>query len=190
MAVATLCAAILFAVDPASEAVLEVIRWTARTSLVLFAFAYVARPAAVLWPSAATKRLLRERTWIGNGFAVSHLFHLGGIIAFAVTDWATFRAGRGPETLLAGAAYVLIVAMSITSIDRVRAALTRRAWDVLHRTGIHVVWVVFVGSYAKRLANGPFYPAALGVLVTIAAIRAAAWLRARRRTRTRASVAA
>jgi len=37
-----------------------VIRWTARTSLVLFVLAYVARPACQLLPSPTTKTLLAD----------------------------------------------------------------------------------------------------------------------------------
>src|SRR5689334_16347631 len=85
MAIATMCAGLALATHDAHY----IIRWTARTSLVLFALAYVARPATQLWPSAVTKRLLRERKWIGDGFAVSHLAHLAGIVALAVQDGTT-----------------------------------------------------------------------------------------------------
>ena len=186
MAVATMCAAVL----AVTHDIHAVVVWTARSSLVLFALTYVARPATVLWPRPVTKRLLRERKWLGDGFAVSHVFHLAAIIGYAATEWAAFRAGRGPEVIVAIVAYVLIFAMAITSIDRVRAAMSKRAWDVLHLAGLHLAWVVFVGSYAKRLKQGPFYPAAFGLLLAIAAIRAVAWLRARSKARARASVAA
>jgi hypothetical protein len=185
MAIATMCVALIFATNDAHD----VVRWTARTSLVLFALAYVARPATVLWPSPLTKRLLRERKWLGDGFAVSHLAHLAGIIAIAVEDWDAFIASRATSTLLAVAAYFVLFAMAITSIDRVRKAMSKRAWDVLHRTGMHLFWVVFIGSYARRL-DAPISVIASALLVAIAAIRVAAWLRARSRARARASVAA
>lgn len=186
MAIATMCAALMFATADAHY----VVRWTARTSLVLFALTYVARPAAVLWPRPGTKWLLRERKWLGDGFALSHVAHLAGIIAIAALDWDAFLADRNATTLLALVAFAVLFAMGITSIDRVRKAMSKRAWDVLHRTGIHLAWVVFVGSYAGRLKNGGISVAAMVVLVTIAAIRAAAWFRARSRARARVSVAA
>src|SRR5690606_34300250 len=111
-------------------------------------------------------------------------------VAIAIADWDAFIAERDATTLLALAAFVVLFAMAFTSIDRVRAAMSKRAWDTLHRTGIHLFWVVFVGSYAGRLAAGGVAVPAIGVLVTIAAIRFAAWLRARKRSRARASVAA
>ena len=186
MAIATMCAGLLFATHDAHY----VIRWTARTSLALFALAYFARPATVLWPSPLTKRLLRERKWIGDGFAVSHLAHLFAIIAVAVEDWDAFLADRTPSTLLALVAFGVIFAMAITSIDRIRKATSKRAWSALHRSGMHLVWVVFVGSYAGRLGTSVVGPVAMAVLVAIAGVRVAAWLRTRSRRRARVSVAA
>jgi sulfoxide reductase heme-binding subunit YedZ len=167
----------------------DVIIWTARTSLVLFALAYVARPANALWPSPTTKWLLRERKWLGDGFAVSHMYHLAAIIAYAYAEWDRFIGDRTKSTLLAVVAYFFVFAMVITSIDRVRKAMSKRAWNALHLTGMHLIWIVFVGSYAKRLGE-PLGPFATGLLAAIAVIRAAAWLRARSKARTRASVAA
>ena len=186
MAIATMCAALMFAThDPH-----YVIRWTARTSLLLFALAYVARPAVVLWPSPLTKRLLRERKWTGDGFAVSHLAHLFAIIAAAVADWDAFLAARDVTTLLALAAFAVIFAMAITSIDRIRKAMSKRSWNALHRTGMHLVWIVFVGSYAGRLTTSVVGPVAMALLVAIGGVRVAAWLRTRSKARARVSVAA
>src|SRR6476659_4668780 len=81
LALAAMCTALVATAGSADLAAHLVIRWTARTSFVLFALAYAARPAVQLWPGAATKRLLAERRWLGLGFAVSHAFHLAGIIA-------------------------------------------------------------------------------------------------------------
>jgi methionine sulfoxide reductase heme-binding subunit len=184
--IGTMCAGLLATTgDPR-----DVVIWTARTSFVLFVLAYLARPATVLWPSAVTKRLLRERKWIGDGFAVSHLYHLAAIIAVAAGGWDAFMAERDGGTLLAIAGYLLLFAMAITSIDRVRAAMSRRAWNALHRTGMHVLWIVFMGSYVKRFSTSGVAAAAVTVLAVIAGVRAAAWLRARSKARARASVAA
>ena len=190
MAIATMCATLLFLVDPFEEAVLEVIRWTARTSLVLFALAYVARPAAALWPGLATKRLLRERKWVGDGFAASHLAHLAGIIALAAQDWGTFLAGRDAATIVASLMFLILFAMAITSIDSVRRAISKRAWNALHRTGVHLAWIIFTVSYVGRLGSSPVWALPVAVLAGIAGIRLAAWQRARGKARARASVAA
>jgi DMSO/TMAO reductase YedYZ heme-binding membrane subunit len=186
MVIATMCAGLAFATSEAGA----VIRWTARTSLVLFALAYVARPATQLWPGPLTKRLLRERKWIGDGFAVSHVAHLGGIIVLAAADWDAFLAARDPGSIIATLMFLVLFAMAITSIDRVRRAMSRRAWNALHRTGIHLAWVIFTFSYVGRLALGPIWALPVAVLAAIAAVRVAAWLRSRRSARARVSVAA
>lgn len=186
LAIAAMCAAIALATgDPYA-----VIRWTARSSLVLFALAYVARPATQLWRSPLTKRLLAERKWIGDGFAVSHLAHFIAICAAAATDWQAFMAGRSAATLFALFVFAVLFAMAITSIDRVRKAMSRRAWNALHLTGMHLIWIVFVSSYAKRVAQTPILALPFGLLLAIASVRAAAWVRARGKARARASVAA
>jgi methionine sulfoxide reductase heme-binding subunit len=186
MLIATVSAALVFATNDAAY----VVRWTARTSLVLFALAYIARPAVSLWPNPTTKWLLRERKWLGDSFALSHVIHLGGIFALMIADWDTFLAGRNKTTWLAVFAYVVLFAMAITSIDRIRHAMSKRAWTALHRPGMHLFWIVFVGSYARRLSNGPIPIVGTVILLAIAGIRAAAWLRARSRARATGGVLA
>lgn len=175
IAIAGMCTALALATgDPH-----VVIRWTARTSLVLFALAYVARPATQLWPRSWSKRLLRERKWIGDGFAVSHLAHLIAILAIAQRDWAAFFRAQPATNLVAATMFVLLFAMAITSIDKIRKAMPRRAWLLLHRTGIHLAWIIFATTYVPRLTAGPIWGLPVLVLVGIAATRGAAWLRAR-----------
>lgn len=183
LAVAAMCAAIVATVEPAAPAV---VRWTARTSLALFALVYVARPATQLWPTPFTRGLLARRKWLGLAFATSHGFHLAGIIALGWPDLAGFFERRPPNPV-GVASFLLLAAMSVTSIDRVKAAMSRRAWKALHTTGIHVAWIVFAGTYARNLEARPGYAAPLALLVALAAVRAAAWVRHLRRPARRAA---
>jgi methionine sulfoxide reductase heme-binding subunit len=188
MVIATMCAGLAFATGDVGY----VIRWTARTSLVLFALAYVARPATQLWPAPLTKRLLRERKWIGDGFAVSHLAHLVAIGVLASQQWSRFVETWDAARTIATLMFAVLFAMAITSIDAVRKGMTRRAWNTLHRTGMHMAWLVFTATYAGRLAERPLslWLLPVAVLAAIAAVRVAAWLRGRRSARARVSVAA
>jgi DMSO/TMAO reductase YedYZ heme-binding membrane subunit len=185
MAVATMCAGLWFA----TQDVHAVIRWTARTSFTLWALAYVARPATALWPRRATKWLLRERKWIGDGFAVSQLAHMTAILSAAASPSA-FAATIDAATVVGATSFVLVFAMAITSIDRVRAAMSKRAWNALHRTGMHLAWIVFTTTYVGRLASGAVWLIPVAVLAAITGVRVAAWLRQRSRARARVSVAA
>ena len=57
------------------DGVRMVIRFTARTSLVLFCLAFSAAALARLWPNASTRWLRRNRRYLGVSFAASHAIH-------------------------------------------------------------------------------------------------------------------
>lgn len=163
----------------------SIIRWTARTSLVMFTLAYVARPAVQLWRNAFTKHLLAERKWIGLGFAVSHLAHLGGIVALASPDIGAFVRRQQPTTAVAALTFLVLFAMAVTSNERIKKKMSNRAWKLLHRTGMQLSWISFATTYAFAIAVSPVYAIPTVILIAIAGIRIAAWLRRRAR---RASV--
>ena len=75
------------------DGVRMVIRFTARTSLVLFCLAFSAAALARLWPNAWTRWLRRNRRYLGVSFAASHAIHAVAILAFAVMDPAGIRGG-------------------------------------------------------------------------------------------------
>jgi methionine sulfoxide reductase heme-binding subunit len=160
------------------------IRWTGRTSFILFALVYVARPATQLWPGHFTKRLLAQRKWLGNAFAISHVAHLLGIVLLAAADWGSFAARITIATSIPILAFVVLFAMSITSIDSVRRAMPRPAWTALHGYGMHLLYVVFVSTYAVRMIS-PFGLLAMMTIAAITGVRGAAWLRGRAGVRSR-----
>ena len=188
--VAVMCGAIVAFVSPGDEAAHAVIRWTARTSLVMFVLAYAARPLLQLRPSAFAKRLVRERKWIGLSFAASHAAHLAGIIWLASPDVAGFVRAQKPSTAVAAATFVLLFAMAITSIDAVKARMSARAWKLLHRTGMHFSWIAFATTYVGALGASPLYALPAAAVVGAGALRVAAVVRARRRVAAKAHAAA
>ncbi len=55
--------------------------------------------------------------------------------------------------------------MAATSSDAAVRRLGRARWKALHRTGIWVLWVIFLVSYGPRAFGDPFsIPPALAVL--------------------------
>jgi DMSO/TMAO reductase YedYZ heme-binding membrane subunit len=156
-----------------------IIRWTARTSLVMFVFVYVARPGVQLWRNAFTKHLLAERKWIGLGFAASHAAHLGGIIALASPDFGAFMRAQPPTNAIAALTFLLLFAMAFTSIDRVRKKMSARWWKRLHRTGIHFAWLSFTATYTTAALEVPAYFIPSVILLALAGVRVAAWSRSR-----------
>src|SRR3984957_8000597 len=74
------------------EGVRMVIRFTARTSLLLFCLAFGAAALARLWPNAWTRWQRRNRRYLGVSFAASHAIHAVAIACFAVMAPADYRA--------------------------------------------------------------------------------------------------
>jgi DMSO/TMAO reductase YedYZ heme-binding membrane subunit len=182
-AIAAMCAVLVIAYGGGAEAAHAVVRWTARTSLVLFTLAYVSRPLVQLRPHSTARDILAYRKWLGLGFATSHGFHLAGIVAIAWPAPGAFIRAQDPTIVIAIATFLLLGAMAVTSIERVRKAMQPKHWKRLHRTGMHVAWFVFFTTYAAAVRASALYIAPAAVLLVIAAIRAAAWFRGKRHQR-------
>lgn len=164
------------------ETVKRALRATARTSVVLFLFAFAASSLRRLWPNRATGWILRNRRYVGVSFALSHFVHLGLIASLA--HFTPDRFTGNPAGLIPGfAAYLFLAAMTATSFDRTAAWLGKVWWRRLHLTGSWWIWAVFTGNYASKVTNGPGYAIAALACVAVAALRIAAWLRARARRR-------
>ena len=176
--VMTIALVIIYGAGP--EGAHAVVRWTARTSLVLFTLAYVSRPLVQLRPTRTARDILSYRKWIGLGFATSHGFHLAGIIAIAWPAPGAFLRAQPPTNIVAAITFLLLGAMAITSNERVRKAMPPKTWKRLHRTGMHFAWVSFTATYATAISASPVYAVPAAVLFAIAGVRAAAWFRGRR----------
>ena len=101
------------------DGVRMVIRFTARTSLVLFCLAFSAAALARLWPNTSTRWLRRNRRYLGVSFAASHAIHAVAILAFAVMDPAGYAAATTIASyIFGGIGYAFIIAMTATSFDR------------------------------------------------------------------------
>ncbi|MUL78192.1 hypothetical protein [Mycolicibacterium sp. CBMA 226] len=156
----------------------EGIRITARTSAVLFLLAFTASSAYRLWPNDFTKWVRRNRRYLGVAFAGSHLVHAGFIIASVVLSSARFKAGvertPGGVYVLDTIAYGFLIAMTITSFDRIAKQMQYATWRRLHLTGSYVIWLTFFVAYWRRgitypLFYGPFLLIVLAALVIRAA---------------------
>lgn len=80
------------------EGVRMVIRFTARSSLLLFCLAFGAAALARLWPNAWTRWQRRNRRYLGLSFAASHAIHAVAIIVFARMDPAAFAEATSPAS--------------------------------------------------------------------------------------------
>ncbi|WP_035663051.1 hypothetical protein [Bradyrhizobium sp. Ec3.3] len=154
------------------EGVRMVIRFTARSSLLLFCLAFSAAALARLWPNAWTRWQRRNRRYLGLGFALSHGLHAVAIFAFARMDPAGFAAATSAASyLFGGIGYAAIIAMAATSFDRTAELLGPRAWRALHLTGGYYLWFQFMVSFGKRVPAMPLYAAFLVPLLAVMALR-------------------
>ena len=173
-------AAVQFLIFPtAGEALAAVIRWTARTSFILFLTAFSASSLRVHWPSAATRWLLANRRYVGVSFAVSHLIHAAAILASAALSRGESVGERGVADVLPGTVtYLFILAMLATSFDRSAAWLGPRRWRALHTVGAYVIFLTFLGAYGGRALEGVWH---IPHVLLLAAVLGLRWTRKWRR---------
>ena len=167
-----LCAAIagLHAFD--ADGIRMMIRFTARTSLLLFCLAFSAAAIAHLWPNPWTRWQRRNRRQLGVTFAASHGLHAIAIAAFAVVDPIGFaKATSLASYVFGGIGYAFIIAMAATSFDRSAAWLGPRAWRALHLVGGYYLLLQFTVSFGKRIPEMPLYALFLIPLALVFALR-------------------
>ena len=154
------------------EGVRMVIRFTARSSLLLFCLAFGAAALARLWPNAWTRWQRRNRRYLGLSFAASHAIHAVAIVVFAKMDPAGFAEATSPASyIFGGIGYAVIIAMSATSFDRTAALIGPRVWRALHLAGGYYLWFQFMVSFGKRVPAMPLYAAFLLPLLAVMALR-------------------
>jgi DMSO/TMAO reductase YedYZ heme-binding membrane subunit len=154
------------------DGVRMVIRFTARTSLLLFCLAFGAGALARLWPNAWTRWLRRNRRPLGVSFAASHAIHAVAIVAFAAMSPPQFRDATSMATFIFGSiGYAFIIAMTATSFDRSAEAIGPRAWRILHLSGGYYLLLQFMVSFGKRIPDMPLYALFLIPLLAVFALR-------------------
>ena len=161
------------------EGVRMVIRFTARSSLMLFCLAFGAGALARLWPNAWTRWQRRNRRYLGVAFAASHGIHAIAIACFAAMDPLDFMpATSSASYVFGGIGYAFIIAMTATSFDRTAAATGPRAWRILHLCGGYYLWFQFMVSFGKRIPAMPLYALFLIPLLAVMALRLIAMMSA------------
>lgn len=179
--VVLIAAAVVFAsAGLNNQTILAYIRFTSGSSLLLFAFAWSASSLNQLMKSGVWRPVLRARRRIGLAFAVSHSFHLLGIITlYEVVDerrWSDFQAL--PGALI----YAVIYAMALTSNDFSMRQLGR-SWKRLHVTGGYLLWGAFTFSYLGKIGEfGALQHYLYSALcLALLAVRVLAWQLSRQR---------
>ena len=123
------------------------IRFTARSSCILFLLAFVASSLRRIKPTPLSNWLVANRRYLGLSMAISHGFHAIAIAGVAIlTTENMVRDNHG-----ANLGYLFIILMTITSFRRPAAVLGRHGWRILHKVGMYYLWLSFTVSFSKRL---------------------------------------
>jgi sulfoxide reductase heme-binding subunit YedZ len=144
------------------------IQRSVRYALPLFLFAFTASSLATLWPGRLSRWLLRNRRYVGLGFAFGMLWHLS-FIGYSILQFGTLAGGPTPKGLaldLVGLAFLIL--MTLTSFRRLARHMTSANWRRLHKTGIYVIWFVATYIYLRH-AEDAFRNVAFALLI-------AAWM--------------
>lgn len=142
----------------AVEACRQVIRLTARTSLLFFLAAFAASALVRRFPSAPTLWLRANRRYVGLAFAVSHLIHLVAFVTLARLDPILFDQLTNIVTFVGGGlAYVCVAILAATSFDGAVRAIGAAAWRRGHLIASWYIWLSFALNFGKRIPISSLY---------------------------------
>lgn len=177
-------AAVLLSYPPGADGLLSAIRATARSSFALFLLAFLASSLVTLLPGNGSRRLLRERRFVGLAFAFSHALHGLLIYRYAQQFPELFWDGQTITSNLPGSiGYLFLLLLTLTSFKTPMRLLGRRAWKALHSTGMWVLAGVFCLSFYNGTPKGGWYPLAFALIFSAIAFKLTAKLaRQQRRT--------
>lgn len=150
------------------------IQQSVRYALPLFLFAFTASSLALLWPGRLTRWLLRNRRFVGLGFAAGMLWHFS-FISYSMLRFGTLAGAPTPRGLaldLTGFAFLAL--MTLTSFRWFARRLSLANWRRLHKSGIYLIWFVATYIYLRH-AEEPFRDVALALLIAAWLLRVGAW---------------
>lgn len=180
-------AVVLLSHPPGADGLRSAIRATARSSFALFLLAFLASSLVTLLPGNGSRRVLRERRYVGLAFAFSHTVHGLLIYRYAQQFPELFWAGRTVTSSLPGSiGYLFLMLLTLTSFKAPMRLLGGRAWKTLHSTGMWVLAGVFCLSFYKRIPLGGWYPLAFALMFSAAALKLTAKLAHQQRRATSA----
>ena len=123
------------------------IRFTARSSCILFLLAFCASSLHRIKTTPFSNWLLSNRRYLGLSMAVSHGFHAIALAGVAILT----SENMVRDNLDANLGYAFIILMTITSFKRPAAILGRRNWRILHTLGMYYLWLSFIVAFSTRL---------------------------------------
>jgi sulfoxide reductase heme-binding subunit YedZ len=151
-----------------------------RIALPLFLLAFTASSLATLWPSQLTRWLLRNRRYVGLGFAFGMAWHFS-FVGYSIFSFGLSASGltaRGLTLDLIGLTFLLL--MTLTSFRWFARHLTSANWRRLHKTGVYAIWFVATYIYMRHLED-VLHVVAFSLLIAAWLLRVITWLNGRAR---------
>lgn len=162
----------------------NMIRTTARSSLLLFILAFTASGLHGLFHKAWTEWLVRNRRYLGVSFALSHFVHLGFLVTLAIYfPERMFEELDVTVLMLASLGYAFLAAMTITSFEKPRRWLGEQKWKMLHVTGMYLLWVLFSHTALGAAEHNPVYLTMVFILLAALLIRVAGSIKRKKQLR-------
>jgi DMSO/TMAO reductase YedYZ heme-binding membrane subunit len=189
LALGAITALVIATAGTGEDGVRALIRATARTSVSLFLLAFVASSLRRLWPAPFTTWLVRNRRFVGLGFALSHAIHATAIASLAAFFPSSYSTTDPITKYAGGIGLVVVLALAATSNDAAVRRLGAARWRKLHRFGVWYVFVVFAFTYARAAVGDWTYVPGAAAMGAALALRFAAW-RTATRERDRSSLPA
>ncbi|MGE8464638.1 putative sulfite oxidase subunit YedZ [compost metagenome] len=177
----------LAANPPGPDSLRAAIRATARSSFALFLITFLASSLVTFLPGSGSRRLVRERRYLGLAFAFSHTVHGLLLYRYAQQFPDLFWSDRTATSSLPGTiGYLFLALLTLTSFKAPMRVLGANTWKALHCIGMWVLAGVFCLSFYKRIPMAGWYPVAFALMFSAIAFKLTAKLALRQRRTTTA----
>jgi hypothetical protein len=149
--------------------VLLFLRVTARISTILLAGAFAASALRQLWPSPVTSWMAATRHRFTVLFALSHTFHLAGVVALVSLVPERFSTMSAlPTFIFGGLGYALIYYAAVMAFARRKNPELR---DSKMQTAVlYILWIVFTLAFVLGIRNNVW------IYIPLATIMLLAWI--------------
>ena len=155
----------------------ELIRWSARFSFTLFVLAFSASSIYTISKNSFSFWLRMNRKYLGFSFAIVHLIHLLFLLLLQVNFHPVFDKAAMSSLIGGGIAYLFVVLMLITSLDKFKNRLSAQQWKILHLIGGYWIWSIYMTSYFKRADTEPIHWLPVFLLLICLFLRLNKWIR-------------
>ncbi|WOH36761.1 hypothetical protein RI844_15490 [Thalassotalea fonticola] len=136
-----------------AEDISAMIQFTVRCSVPLLYFSFVASAYHALFPGVFSRWLLRNRKFIGVAYSAAMAWQLLFIV-WLVTIFQEHYINNVylfSDIIIQLPGYIILFAMTVTSFNFGRKAISPMQWRILHKWGIYFLWATVWSTYWYEL---------------------------------------